>query len=725
MSPILLDRTGDADLPTGYTLVTTERAFLTAAVQESQLMVRGNALCDWAAGFYQGREISVQETESPLVFLHDLVPALSREHATMLLARIRPHLYTLTRPWRLPALLQLLYPNVLWDEPPSPAHAAAWLLWLHQNQPSREDAPLRAALAAQWQQEAAGPEAALYAVDTHAAATTALLTWLDVEADNTYATLRPFPGELPPSLLDESRRRWKKALAQSHGQALPELLARPLVKALRLALVQVAHEHFSRQAKHLTSALFAQLAPSLTTTQQDKLRKLLPPPPPPALPSAPAAVATWFRDHYLPYRLWQVRHGDEHAAGHVHMLLHDFAAWYLTNYRSALAGGPLAPFLAFNRMAALHQKQDTSLTLVVVLDGLHLADAQQLLRALDEGTDRLTFVSYDLAFAPLPTVTEFCKDSLFRGVPPLHIPKVSPMGEIVADMAFPVAKLDAAKPGQIVFWRVMEPDATYHERNTAAKLYHEIDAALDGVAAKLVDVVETLAAIHNLRVVITTDHGRLLSNAIRTLPTPANMQSHGRAAWGNADLQFPEDGYVVEEEVAYLHHATFALPTDAAVVIGEQAFYTADGRTGSEIHAHGGLTPEEVMIPWFVALRDFQAPELEVQIDGQGRAEATGQLNITVTNIGAVAVTCTSVVLHFANGRVQTLQLQLPCGPSDHVMHTVEMAGWPTIASTHDVTATVTVELPNGQAYTLDAAQVALTSEEMYTRSDILEGLDL
>jgi hypothetical protein len=409
----------------------------------------------------------------------------------------------------------------------------------------------------------------------------------------------------------------------------------------------------------------------------------------------------------------------------VHEILHTFATWYLDQYRVALAGGSLAPLLAFHRMADLYQAEDKNITLVVVLDGLQVADAQQLLRALHAGTERLTFVNLDLAFAPLPTITEFCKDSLFRGVPPAFIPNATAMGEIVADLAFPLAKLQSAQPGQVVFWRVMEPDVTYHGRNSAAKLNHEIEAALEGVAAKLVEVVETLDASQNLRVVITTDHGRLLSTATRMLPVPTNMQSSGRAAWGQADHHFPEAGYVIEGEIAYLHRAAFALPEDAAVVIGEQAFHTADGRSGSDIRPHGGLSPEEVIIPWFVALRDFQAPEIEVQITGHGRAEASGQLELAITNIGAVAVTCTDITLFFSHGDSQSLNVHVTCAPSDHRTATIDVSGWPTLQAAQDAAATVKIALPNGQEYQVDVQQVALTSEEMYTRSDILEGLEL
>ena len=722
---ILLDRNADADIPDGYHVVTTERAFLAVAGIEPRILVRGAVLCDWAAEFYTGRRLDVQETESPSSFLKTLCPELTPEQVDALVTRVRPRLYELHRPWRLSSLLQLLYPNALWEETPSKVHAAEWLLWLHQNDPSPADAPLRHALAQQWQQRSDPAIAAFYRVEDRATATATLLAWLDVTDENPYAYLRPFPGTIPQSVISAAKERWKKVLIQSRGEAVSKILARPLHPQLRSAFVTVAYEYLVSHPSHLTETIFNRLAPRLTTTQQTKLRGLLPPSPLPDLPETPVEMLSWFRDRYIPYRLWQINYGDEAATAQVRTALRAFASWYLEKYRDALAGGVLAPYLSFNRSAALQQSGDQSITLVVVLDGLQWVDAQQLLRALDAATSRLTVVSLEMAFAPLPTVTKFCKESLFRGVPPVHIPNANLLGQIESDLAFPVQRLHSARPGDLIYWRIMEPDATYHDRNSAVKLSHEIEAVLDAVAAKLAEVVETLPPQHNLRVLITTDHGRLLGRSERILPVPTQMESHGRAAWGYADRDFSPAGYMLEQELAYLHRAAFGLPSDAAVIVSEQSFRTTDGKTGAEVQPHGGLSPEEVIIPWLVALRDFTRPELEVQLTGSGRAEATGQLEVSITNLGSITVVCTSVVLSTSHARTISVGLDLECPPNEQTSISITLEGWPTPKAIEALQALAHFVLPNRQEYSLPVASVTLRSEEMYTRTDILEGLDL
>ena len=114
-----------------------------------------------------------------------------------------------------------------------------------------------------------------------------------------------------------------------------------------------------------------------------------------------------------------------------------------------------------------------------------------------------------------------------------------------------------------------------------------------------------------------------------------------------------------------------------------------------------------------------------MQITGHGRAEASGQIELAITNIGAIEVTCTGVTLNFAHGHPLSLDVHVICAPSDQSKITIDVSGWPTLQAAQDATATVKTTLPNGQDYQIDVRQVTLTSEEMYTRANILEGLDL
>ena len=54
----LLDATGDAPVPKGYAVVSTEVEFLSEALSPTPLLIRGISLCRWAEEFRTGRDYS-------------------------------------------------------------------------------------------------------------------------------------------------------------------------------------------------------------------------------------------------------------------------------------------------------------------------------------------------------------------------------------------------------------------------------------------------------------------------------------------------------------------------------------------------------------------------------------------------------------------------------------------------------------------------------------------
>src|SRR5690606_39189952 len=122
--------------------------------------------------------------------------------------------------------------------------------------------------------------------------------------------------------------------------------------------------------------------------------------------------------------------------------------WYLEQYPRALNGGALSNHLSFMRAAATKRETDSQVTLLIVMDGLHSLDAQQLLQGLQRLTDRLTVLANDLTFAPLPTVTKICKPALFAGVAPEHAEQVPTLGAVVPENSSPIEALNNALPGE-------------------------------------------------------------------------------------------------------------------------------------------------------------------------------------------------------------------------------------------------------------------------------------
>jgi len=176
-------------------------------------------------------------------------------------------------------------------------------------------------------------------------------------------------------------------------------------------------------------------------------------------------------------------------------------------------------------------------------------DADALVQNLSIRTPRLTLQEKSYTFTTLPTVTQFAKESLLKGVPPHLTPESSPIGQILPDNLSPNNNLNNARPGQIIFWRVEQPDKAYHFEQ-GDKRDRKVRAELDSIMQAIVEVVENLPNEIPLQILLTSDHGRLMNpNAPRQLPVPAGFEAHGRAAWGNLDQAFPECGYVIDEKL--------------------------------------------------------------------------------------------------------------------------------------------------------------------------------
>ena len=88
MSEILLDRGGDAPLPNGYQLVTSEVEFLHLAGQNQNLMIRGEKLCAWAEAFYRGRGVDYRESISAQKEIIMVCPELTDEEAQSLVEQL-------------------------------------------------------------------------------------------------------------------------------------------------------------------------------------------------------------------------------------------------------------------------------------------------------------------------------------------------------------------------------------------------------------------------------------------------------------------------------------------------------------------------------------------------------------------------------------------------------------------------------------------------------------
>lgn len=685
-------------------------------------MIRGDKLCNWAEVFYRARGISYQEVLSAKKEIQSVCPYLSDEHIQALMGQLGERLDMLQRPLTIQALLQALYPNAIWSTPLSVRHAASWLLWLFNEDPAEHLQPLLRRIGELWLLEARHEAREVYKASSRQHAQRLLEDWLGIGDRFAVPMVEEFPHDVPNVLQEKARQTWTKRIIESHGAFFEQIDKLNIPFSLKKLAAKETGRYYVKNYGELTILRFNQLIPYLSESELNQLRQYIAPQEPGQVPKEPVDVLIWFRQRYLPYREWQHQRADPEAKVKVQQAARQFAIWYLDSYPKALAGASLKRWISFNRVNELNCGENC-LMLLVVLDGLYATDARYLLQSIRTHTQRLDIVAEDFAFTTLPTITQFAKEALFRGVPPIKVPYVEPVGEILPEDKSPAIKLASGQHRGIFLWRVLEPDRTYHQQNKSENLRQKVEGCLETIALIIKEIVETIPDHIIVQIVITTDHGRMLGQAIRTIPVPEKMKGHGRAAWGATSKDYPASGYIIEDPLAYLFAESFGLSEDVVIPLDESAFLGNDDRGGSENYPHGGIFPEEIIVPWIVLTRDYVRPNVEITIKGRGRARRGGTLQIHILNQSDIELILYEAEISLRNDMKIGLQLEVPIRPYSEITHSVDYEPWPSPAEAKTAKAVARLRQPNQMQFDYPAG-IEIDSEDMYVEQEnILEDL--
>jgi hypothetical protein len=711
---ILLDREGDLPAPTGVQVIESEVDFLRFVFKPQTLLIRGLKLCEWAESFYNLRGYPMRIVVSPSAALRQVFPELTTEQARELAEKIGKEILS-TEELSTFLVLNACYPNdyQLWQGRPSREHAARWLLWLIENTPTEAEAVVLRKFTAQLEADDIS-NSILYRASTSSQAEKILMGWLGADK-NGFSELGEFPLELPPKLLNQTKNEWMKRIIATKGAFFGDMIRFPLSLSLRQELARLTAEFFLEHTDLLARSDLHILDPYLDSHLLAELEQHLPPPEPSSLPEEETAVLDWFESEYLPYRRWQAQFGDATAKQKAVRHAQTFAGWLLEQYPRWLISGEN---LIYQKSARLPEISPDYLILCVVFDGLPAWDAETFVKVLSARTPRLVLIEERYCFTTIPTITEFAKEALLKGVPPRLAAESPTIGQILPDNRSPVNELKNARPGQIVFWRVEQPDKAYHFEQ-GDKRDRKVRAELDTILQAIVEVVENLPNEIPLQILIISDHGRLMNPQVpRQLPVPVGFEAHGRAAWGNNEQVFPECGYVIDEDKAWveLYGERFGLTQNLRIAWDEKSF-NING--GNEPFPHGGLFPEEVLVPWFVLLRDAKPPELEIKITGEGEADMSGELVVSILNHSPLALECREVAV--SHGFRQSVNWDIaPLSQSDF---TITLTPWPPKSAEGKLTATLVFSQPNGVKFTCRVS-AQLTINALYETPDIFKDLD-
>lgn len=723
---VYLDHRGDARVPEGCLVVDSERDFLQHALGSAPIMVRGLALCRWAEAFYAGRGRHCLALEAPVEALRSVVEGVSEAQAQELLAALgeldddlpkRPHLRD---------VLRAIYPAGPWELDPSLSHSARWLLFLDEASLPEYLTPFLQAQRKAWHSQAGEDARLFYEIDTVDEARATLRRWLGLDRQAPPPTESRFPLPVPEKWQDLARESWAREVLSAGTGLLNELR----VRFIPPELLHVAAGEISRYLTHNTEALsptvLRQLEPFVAVETVERLRSLCPPPEPGDVPEHLADVVAWFTGEYLPYREWEAEHGTGAARERVARAARQFAEWFLPFCTTALHSGMGQERFAFARAAALQAGRAEHVTLWVVLDGLHLRDASRLLQHLRQ-EPRLSVTRSEVVLAFVPTITSVCKPALFNGRPPSEVVAGEPVptfpgARLLRDSSDWAAELARASLGDVFVWSILQPDKAYHLPHNRRSIRLEVGSQLDAVAKRIREGAVAINSELPVRIYIATDHGRLLGSGERRHPVPEGMTSHGRAAWGEAAVSFGPSGIAYNEEadVAYLSRHRFNLSVDCAVALDSDAFLTNDGKRGTEQFPHGGVYPEEVLIPWIELARDAAPLTLRCRLSGNGQADRRAEVRLTIENTSSLELQLQSVRLILRGGQAREIPVSGVARPYAVSELRATLDNWPSETELIDARAAAFVLRP-GNSPVAVPAEVALTATQMYKQSLSLE----
>lgn len=725
MKRILLDRECDAICPKGYLRIESEVNFLEHALSVQSLIICGDRLCDWAAIFFNGRQIEFAEVLSPVTILRGLYPELTMGQAQFICKMLGDDFVVSNENLNHQNLLSEIYPHKLWFERPSIKHAAEWLLWLDEKEPDPAFYPILAGISNNWKHDCPEMSIVYEASQTEKARET-LRLWLGIENLVLPKKYGGFPLRVPDKWKELALSAWRKEMIKSNGQYLGQLVNANLPRELRQLAAFEALGYFESNPTYLTKKLQNYIARFISGQDRDRLNLIAHAIEPGSVPHEPESVFRWFLKEYSPYREWQSISKNKQAQLRVLELGKEFAEWYLDYYPVALNS---KKHLSFYRTQSIQNDPDY-VSLLMVLDGLHLYDAQIINQILlnTKGSNHLSMLENSLCFAPIPTVTDFAKGALIRGGQPSLIKELSILGEDISERDTPVDRLQTAHKGALFIWRIQDPDHTYHSRNKYKTLKTDVQGQLKTIAQKIIEISDSVNSTIPLRIIITTDHGRILSESKRYIEVPNGLEAHGRAAWGQTNIMFDAKGYMIDQEndIVFLSKHRFGLSDDAAVILSDLAFKTGDGKQKSEFFPHGGLFPEEVIIPWIVFERNVPKPDIEITVSGEGQTNRPAALSILVTNSSRINLTIKEVEVNFGIDKVTIHSVEQLINKYKTEEINFEIASWPSSEQKMSGQLHVIIRLPDGDEieYLPTLEEVKIT--EIYTRDkSFLEGLDL
>ncbi len=314
----------------------------------------------------------------------------------------------------------------------------------------------------------------------------------------------------------------------------------------------------------------------------------------------------WAVEYYLPYRFWleEIGQHDKEIATQADA----YAEWLYTQYPALRL---TYPRMVYQGLLALHDRLTSSApVLVVVADNLNYKFFPDLVRYLQA---QGFFVEQSIPYlAMLPSCTEVSKKCLFIGQPEpfsgtaYERPTLEAWEPVLGGRRVRylphVGALRSVKRQQhdVYFLNYLPVDEALHddEQQTGVPYSAAVRQRLRALAGDIRAFAERIGAERNLAVIVISDHGstRICAEAPnpidrRFYATRITDKHHRYVTISDAELKALPDNirfecYIFEKE-------RFGLPTNYLAARSTYRFTDP----GEGIYVHGGLSPEETIVP--------------------------------------------------------------------------------------------------------------------------------
>ena len=314
----------------------------------------------------------------------------------------------------------------------------------------------------------------------------------------------------------------------------------------------------------------------------------------------------WAVEHYLPYRFWleEIGQHDEEIATQADA----YAAWLYAQYPALRL---TYPRMVYQGLLALHDRLVSSApVLVVVVDNLNYKFFPDLVHYLQA---QGFFVEQPIPhLAMLPSCTEVSKKCLFIAQPEpfsgtaYEKPTLEAWGPALGGRRVcylpHVGALRSVKRQEhdVYFLNYLPVDEALHddEQQTGVPYSAAVRQRLRALAGDIRAFAERIGAERDLAVIVISDHGSTRISAEAPNPidrrfyaTRVTDKHHRYVTISDAELKALPDN--VRFECYIFEKERFGLPTNYLAARSTYRF----SDPGEGIYVHGGLSPEETIVP--------------------------------------------------------------------------------------------------------------------------------